>query len=210
MEIVIENNPNKPYSVEGIILAAGYSSRTDSFKLALPIHGKPVIKHVIDSMVSVCHSIYIVTGHWKNEIEMLLEDYSEETFRGRIYFVENKNYHNGMFSSVKIGVSAIQGNTFFLTPGDYPFLTEDIFIKMLKVPGSIIIPSYRGRNGHPVLFKEFNKQLILDESDSSSLKICIQKQHPVHLETDSDAVLIDLDTREDYEMILKRAIEGNV
>jgi molybdenum cofactor cytidylyltransferase len=206
----IENDPIDPRLVEGIILAAGYSSRTGAFKLALPIHGKPVIKHVIDAMVPICQVIYIVTGHWKDEIEMLLEDYSEETLRGKIYFVENKNYQNGMFSSVKKGVSSLKGNTFFLTPGDYPLLTEDVFSMMLEITGNIIIPRYKGRNGHPVLFKKFNKQLILDEPDSSNLKICIQKQNPVYMYTDFESVLIDMDTREDYENILKITTKGQV
>jgi len=176
----------------------------------LPVQGKPVIKHVIDAMASVCQMIYIVTGHWKHETEAILKDYTREAYKKRIYFVENKHYHDGMFSSVKTGVSALRGNTFFLTPGDYPLLTEDIFFLMLKVPGSIIIPRYRGMKGHPVLFKKFDKQLILDEPDSSNLNICIQKQHPVYLETDIESVLIDLDTRKDYEKILKRTMKEQV
>lgn len=209
-KIKIENDPITQLLVEGIVLAAGYSSRTGAFKMGLPVQGKPVIKHVVDAMVSVCQLIYIVTGHWKDETVSLLKDYTQEAYRKRIYFVENKHYHDGMFSSVKTGVSALRGNTFFLTPGDYPLLTEDIFSMMLKVPGNIIIPRYRGRNGHPVLFKNFDKQLIHDEPDSSNLKICIQKQHPVYLETDSDSVLIDLNTREDYEKILKRKMKEQV
>ncbi len=209
-KIILKNDPIVPQFVEGIVLAAGYSSRTGTFKMGLPVQGKPVIKHVIDTMASVCQSIYIVTGHWKDEIEILLEDYKQETYREQIYFVENKQYHDGMFSSVKRGVSALQGNTFFLTPGDYPLLNEDIYFTMLKVPGTIIIPRYRGRNGHPVLFNKFDKQLILDEPDASNLKICIQKQNPVYLDTDMESVLIDLDTIEDYEKILKRTMKGKV
>lgn len=209
-KMIIENNPVDPQSVEGIILAAGYSSRTEAFKLALPVNGKPVIKHVIDAMIPICQTIYIVTGHWKDELEMLLEDYLKKKFRGKIYLVENENYQNGMFSSVKRGVSSLKRNTFFLTPGDYPLLTEEVFFMMLKVTGNIIIPRFQGRNGHPVLFKKFNKQLILDEPDSSNLKICIQKQNPVYMDTDFESVLIDMDTREDYENILKITTKGQV
>ena len=196
--------------VEGIVLAAGYSSRTGMFKMGLPVNGKAIIKHVIDAMITVCDVIYIVTGHWKDELETLLKDYAGEIFRDQIYFVENEQYQDGMFSSVKKGVSALKGNTFFLTPGDYPFLTGDIFNHMLKVPGSIIIPNYKGRKGHPVFFKEFDKQLILDEPDSSNLRNCIQKQHPVYFETDSDAILIDMDTMEDYERIMKMTMKERV
>jgi molybdenum cofactor cytidylyltransferase len=202
-KMIMENNPVDPQLVEGIILAAGYSSRTEAFKLALPVDGKPVIKHVIDAMIPICQTIYIVTGHWKDELEILLENYSKKKFRGQICLVENENYQKGMFSSVKRGVSSLKGNTFFITPGDYPLLTEDVFFMMLKVIGNIIIPQFQGRNGHPVLFKKFNKQLILDEPDSSNLKICIQKLNPVYLDTNTETVLIDLDTREDYEKILK-------
>ena len=131
-KMIIENNPVDPQSVEGIILAAGYSSRTEAFKLALPINDKPVIKHVIDAMIPICQTIYIVTGHWKDELEMLLEDYLNKKFRGQIYLVENENYQNGMFSSVKRGVSSLKRNTFFLTPGDYPLLTEEVFFMNLK------------------------------------------------------------------------------
>jgi len=64
----------------------------------------------------------------------------------------------------------------------------------------IAIPTYRGKRGHPVVFRSRYRDEILLLDDSQTLRDIIHS-HPediAEVEAASDAVLRDIDTREQY------------
>lgn len=92
-----------------------------------------------------------------------------------------------MFSSVKKGLSYVVGNRVFLIPGDYPAIYEGVYNKMLGVHEDIVIPVYDGNRSHPLLL---NDELI-DEKGFTSIDV------------ECAGILMDIDTMEDYENIIK-------
>ncbi len=54
--------------IEAIILAGGYSSRSNCNKMLLEFEGKPIIMHVIDTFKAVCSRVIVVTGHYHKEL----------------------------------------------------------------------------------------------------------------------------------------------
>jgi len=61
--------------VEGIILAAGFSSRAHKFKMDLPIGNQLLLERTVEGMTSVCQRIIVVTGHNRNRVEQIVEPF---------------------------------------------------------------------------------------------------------------------------------------
>ncbi|MFY9612962.1 MAG: nucleotidyltransferase family protein [Tissierellaceae bacterium] len=181
--------------IEAIILAAGHSSRFGSNKLILEIEGLTVIERCLLSMYDYCSRIIVVGGHRIEDLYEPLREYP------KVDLIYNKDYHLGMFVSVKCGLRALKGDKFFLTPGDYPMIDKSTFGYMLEVSEDIVLPSYRGKNGHPVLLKSHLINEILANESLNSLRDFIKIKGSANLEVADPGILLDIDTLEDYEKI---------
>ena len=60
--------------IDGIVLAGGYSSRTNTNKMCLEYNGKALILNTIETMHQVCQKIIVVTGYHHNELLSLLKE----------------------------------------------------------------------------------------------------------------------------------------
>lgn len=181
---------------DAVILAAGYSSRAEAFKMELLIGDKPVLRHVVDALIPSCSQIIVVGGYQIERIEEILRIYNN-----RVHLVLNEEFDKGMFSSVKRGVKEITGEQFFLTPGDYPLITTKVCEALLHYSNEIVIPSYQQRGGHPILLPSICKEEILQEEDTSNLKLYLMKKVKRYITVEDPSILLDLDTKEDYELI---------
>lgn len=183
--------------VEGVVLAAGFSSRAGTYKMALDLDGKTVIERCIESMYDVCSRI-IVVGGFKIEIIMnILNKYP------KVEIVLNKDYKAGMFSSVKEAIKHVKEERFFFTPGDYAAINKEVYESMLKAEGDIIIPTHKGRKGHPVLMNSCYIGEILN-GEYSNLKEFINSKGYNTLEVQDKGILMDIDTMEEYKKIVKQ------
>ena len=184
-------------NIDGIILAAGLSSRTGVFKMGLQWGEKKLVQQVIDEMKELCSRVIIVTGYKKEKIIQLTEEYSN------LEVVFNPRYPEGMFTSVKEGVKHVKSQWFFLTPGDYPLITKAIYQKLLDARDDsgpcIFIPVFKGRKGHPILVKSDLVKELLEEPDDSNLRKFINRKGFTPVEVDNDAILVDIDTMADYQ-----------
>ncbi|MBN1936414.1 MAG: nucleotidyltransferase family protein [Anaerolineae bacterium] len=180
--------------IEGIVLAAGRSSRCDPFKMTLLLGGKAVIARCVASMYGIVSRIVVVTG-WN-------ADLVREALRGyeRVEFAHNAGFDVGMFSSVQTGVAQVQAATFFLTPGDYALLTPSVYETLLAAPGRVVIPTFQGQRGHPVLLRGL-KDEILSAPAEATLREVIDQVGCVTVEVDHESILWDIDTFQDYERI---------
>ena len=178
--------------IEGIVLAAGFSSRMKKFKMEMLLDGKTLIERSVESLDKVCSRIIVVAGYKIERIREILKDYEN------VEVVFNKEFEKGMFSSVKTGIARIKTEKFFLLPGDIPFVGQDVFKKLLSQKGDIIIPVFKGRKGHPVLINSSLIDEILEEPEDSNLKLFINKKGLTTVAVQDKAILFDIDTEEDY------------
>jgi len=187
---------------DAIVLAAGYSSRAGTNKMAMTIENKTILSRVIETLLAVCDKIVVVGGHNYNSIKQITDIYN------KLQLVKNNDYHHGMFSSVKRGVSEMKKD-FFLIPGDYPAVKKDTYIKLQKSAGDFIVPVYKGRRGHPVLIKKNLITTLMNEPVDSNLKVFRDKCNPEFIEIDDEGILMDVDTQEDFEKIKGIIGRGN-
>ncbi|TFG83058.1 MAG: nucleotidyltransferase family protein [Erysipelotrichales bacterium] len=184
--------------IEGVIIAAGKSTRMyPDHKPIMDLHGKTLIERSIESMLPFCAKIIVVTGYHAEQIRTILmkADYLE--------LINNDSFEDGMFSSLKIGLSQSKGDRIFYLPGDCPFTDAEVYRKMLATEAEIVVPSFQGKRGHPVLLNRHAVLQLLENDRYKTLKEFIDETDLKIVETDSPAVLWDVDTPVDYAKALK-------
>lgn len=185
-------------NTEGVVLAAGFSSRAGRNKLLLDIGGRSIIESCILSMYDACSKIIVIGGHRIEDIEPLVTRYS------KVELIFNPDYENGMFSSVKKGLSNVSKEQFFITPGDYPVVNKNTYKQMLELDENIVIPVFNGKNGHPLLMKSSFINEILSDNTLESLRDFIKSLPSYRLQVKDRGILLDVDSMDDYFNLLNK------
>ena len=204
---------------EGIILAAGLSTRMNDWKPKIEIGDVPILIRTIVPMVNICANVNIVGGHNYNELVNLVESTTilSDSQKNKINLIENKNFINGMLSSVKCGLQNISAQTegIFITLGDIPFVLFSTYQKLIdcfsednqaEVYSPVTLceedeidkePKVLG--GHPVLIKSTIRDHILQCADDEILKDVLQNfKHKFCTVTDK-GIGMDIDNFSDLQ-----------
>ena len=185
-----------------IVLAAGLSTRMGGRpKPLLPLGDSTVIEHILAALGQcTIEEIVVVTGHCHREVEHCLVGWS-----ARLAF--NPDYRSGeMLSSIQVGLRAAcpESNAALIVLGDQPALERSVVRSVLAAYrdglGSIIIPSFAMRRGHPLLVGRKHWSAILDLKEGQTLRDFMSGAAAEfhHVQVDTPAILRDMDTPEDY------------
>ncbi len=184
-------------AIEAVVLAAGRSTRTGTFKPTLPLLGKTIIENCIEPMYDLCSRIIVVVGHRKDEIIRVLQSYS------KVQVVFNPDYEGEMLVSVKLGIRHVTEDRFFIVPADYPFIRRTTYQRLLEARGDIVIPTFCGRSGHPVLIMSYHIPGLLDVNEVHySLRDYIQQVGATRVDVNDPGIRFDIDTESDYRQAL--------
>ena len=191
--------------VATIVLAAGLSSRMgDINKLLAPINGTALIRRVIDQVQqSQVDPIIVVTGHQAHLIGEALAGCD-------VLFVENKNFAEGLSTSLRTGLKAVPKTVAgaLICLGDMPKLTaqhiDDLIRAFREHQGDkICVPIYQGRQGNPVLWPaRYFAAMGKMRGDVGAKKLIEQHRDHVHeVVMNDEGVVRDVDTPEDLAKI---------
>ncbi|PKM49282.1 MAG: phosphohydrolase [Firmicutes bacterium HGW-Firmicutes-7] len=198
--------------IAAMIICAGYSSRMDDFKPFLKFKEKTAIKRVIDTyMNSGIDDIYVVVGYKGIEV---IEALSDE----KVIVVMNEAYDKGMFSSITKGIEALDEDitAFFMHPVDIPLVKENtirlLINEYINSNKGIIIPTFLLDKGHPPLIDCRYKKIILNSSGYGGLKriLNVYLEDSLLVPVFDEATLMDMDTKADYEKLLKYQAIGTL
>ena len=186
--------------ISAILLAAGQSKRMDGEnKLTKEIKGIPLIKlSVKNILASSVDELIIVLGYQKEIIEKLIDK------NEKIKFVFNKDFESGMATSIKAGLNHLSKKTeaFFICLGDMPMVSHDIYDQLVKSKNNkeVIVPTYKGKQGNPVLFNKSMKEKVIDISgDIGAKKILeLNKDKILNLEMNNESITIDFNTKDNF------------
>jgi len=189
--------------ISAILLAAGQSKRMNGEnKLTREIQGIPLIKHSIKNILSSSvDELIVVLGYQKEIVEKLIGK------NEKIKIVFNKNFENGMASSIKTGLNHFSEKTeaFFICLGDMPLVNHNIYNQLIKSKNNkeIIVPTYKGQQGNPVLFDKSMKEKIRNISgDSGAKKILeLNKDKILNLEINDQSITKDFDTQDNFNLL---------
>ena len=188
--------------IAAIVLAAGLSTRMGVQKLLLPWGKSTVINTVIEAINSAgINTIIVVTGKDKVEITNLLIDRP-------VKIVYNNRYHeNNMTLSLQKGLKGLPSNISgaLIVLGDQPQISPKVITTITdyyhQSNARILIPKYKGKKGHPWLLDHTLWEEILENEHPPFMRD-FQNKHKdqiEYIEVDSETILMDIDTPEDYE-----------
>ena len=195
-----------------ILLAAGESKRMNGEnKLIKEIEGIPLIKYSVKNILgSTVDELIIVTGYQKEIIENIIDK------NKKIKFVYNKDFSNGIASSIIAGLCEIstKAKNFFISLADMPNVNQNIYNKLIKGKNNynmklkpenrkeIIIPTSDGKDGNPVLFSIFMKTDVMKISGDRGAKEIIEnkKNKILRIPFEGDGVILDFDTQDNFKI----------
>ena len=186
--------------ISAILLAAGQSKRmVGENKLTKEIKGIPLIKLSIKNILaSSIDELIVILGYQKEIIEKIIDK------NKRIKFVFNGNFENGMASSIKTGLSNLSEKTeaFFICLGDMPMVNSDIYNQLIQSKNNkeIIVPTYKGQQGNPILFSKSIKEKIMTiQGDVGAKKILeLNKNKILNVEVANQSIRKDFNTKDDF------------
>jgi len=189
--------------ISAILLAAGQSKRMNGEnKLTKKIQGIPLIKHSVKNILSSSvDELIVVLGYQKEIVEKLIGK------NEKMKIVFNKNFENGMASSIKTGLNHFSEKTeaFFICLGDMPLVSHNIYNQLIKSKNNkeIIVPTYKGQQGNPVLFDKSMKEKIRNISgDSGAKKILeLNKDKILNLEINDQSIAKGFDTQDNFNLL---------
>ncbi len=186
--------------ISSILLAAGQSKRMEGEnKLAKKIGGIPLIKHTINNILSSSiDELIIVLGHQKEVIENIIDK------NDKIKIIFNDQFKTGMASSIKKGIENLstKSKAFFICLGDMPHVNKEIYnnlIKQLK-NNKIIVPTYKNKQGNPVLFSKSVKEKIMTIKGDVGAKKILENNSEIifNLEMNSQSILKNYNTPNNF------------
>ena len=187
-----------PHKVAAIVLAAGQSRRMGSVnKLLADIAGKPMTAHVVDAAIaSAASPVVVVTGHEATYLEEALADRD-------VRFIHNSDFANGLSTSLRVGLTMLNADIdgAVVCLGDMPSVSTDHINRLIvafdpAAGHAIIVPTFNGKRGNPVLWhRRFFAQMSDVSGDVGARHLIGDNEGSLlELAMDDDAILADLDT----------------
>jgi molybdenum cofactor cytidylyltransferase len=193
--------------VAAIVLSAGESSRMGSPKALLSIGRRTFIEEIVSSLTATkVGKIIVVLGHHAEEIRSKIRHLA-------VAIVVNPDYAQGQLSSLNAAIRALETekvDAILVHLVDQPFLNPDLVNRMVErfyeSEKLIVVPTYKGRRGHPVLFSSrlFSELLSAPLDQGAKAVVRAHPDETLEIETDDEGVTLDIDTPEDYQRHIGR------
>jgi molybdenum cofactor cytidylyltransferase len=191
-----------------IVPAAGKSERMGQPKLLLPLGGRCVIEHVLAALTNsrVDRTVVVVPPNASELVAVIR--------RFPVDVAQLASPTSDMRSSVMYGLEFAE--QILITPepkallvalADQPTLSSRLIDRLIDrsraTDKTILIPTYCGKRGHPVLFSwSLASQIRAIPSDCGLNWLFKQRGNEVEeCPVDDAGSLVDLDTPEDYERL---------
>ncbi|MCZ6804888.1 MAG: nucleotidyltransferase family protein [Proteobacteria bacterium] len=197
--IGVDTLPN----ITAIVLAAGESRRMGARnKMELIINGQELIRQTVSTILaSNVNEIIVVTGYQADVVRNSLIGLP-------VVKVHNDDYQQGQMSSVHKGLGKIEKvcDGIMVCLGDQPLLNCDDINYLItafntRAHGSILVPTYKGLRGNPIILSYKHRDRILSDKSNLGCKKLIEKKPELvcAVEMENDHVITDIDSPQDYE-----------
>jgi len=189
-----------------ILLAAGASQRMGQSKQLLPVQGEPAIRFCIRQILDAgLETLVVVLGANRKEILPVLGDLP-------VGIAVNTRSGSQMAESVSCGLSEMPHSVtgIMIALCDHPLVSFMTYATLsahyYQAPDSILLPVYNGRGGHPTVFPRF----LCNAVHANIPLNRVVRRHAdrvCRIPVDDPAVILDMDTPDDYQCVLSLAAE---
>jgi molybdenum cofactor cytidylyltransferase len=193
--------------IAAIVLSAGESSRMGKPKALLRIRGKTFIEQIISAFrATKVGEIIVVLGHNAEELKPKIDPLS-------VTVVLNPDYRKGQLSSLIAAIQRLQAESakvdgVLVHLVDHPFINpaviNDMIDRFYESNRLIVIPTYKGKRGHPVLLSSqlFPELLSTPLDQGANAVVRAHRQETLELETEDEGVIMDIDTPNEYRQYI--------
>jgi len=189
-------------SVSAVLLAAGESRRMGEVnKLGMLVDGVPLLRRTAQTLLaSRLKEVVVVIGHEADMSRSLLDGLPLSP-------VFNEKYREGQMTSVYEGLKALQEpcDGVMICLSDQPLLEREDINFLIdafenRSGGSILVPTYQGKRGNPIVLEYQHRESILKGDRNLGCKRLIEKNPDLvaTVEAETNHVVVDLDTPQDY------------
>jgi molybdenum cofactor cytidylyltransferase len=190
--------------IVAVLLAAGGSSRMGQPKQLLPFGRGTLVEAALRPflLAASVDKVIVVVGHRADAVVRAV------AVDERVSIVENRGWREGMASSIRTAMRWVPPRTeaILLGLGDQPRVPVAVVDRLVagfraaKPAPHVLIPTFHGRRGHPVLFAGTLRRALLELDGDQGARGLVRglgdavKEVPVQ----SPGVLLDCDTPEEY------------
>ena len=190
--------------IAGLILAAGESSRMGTPKATLPYHGSTFLELIVQTIREAgLQRIVVVLGHRAEEIHRQVKIEAAQV-------ILNPDYRSGQTSSLQAGLRALIADgpeAALLCLVDHPAVSAEtvrtIAATFRQCGAPVVIPTYHGRRGHPVLIGRQLFDELLGLTRDAGADSVVRRYRPAtqYVEVEDEGVVIDVDDPESYRRL---------
>lgn len=181
-------------------------------KALLPIDGVRFIEKIVTTLkLTRVRKIIVVLGHNAEEMRQKMADLPIE-------IVVNPDYKLGQLSSLSAALRHIESaddaanvDGILVHLVDHPYISAELVTLMIdrfyQSKKLIVVPRYRERRGHPVIFSKliFSELLAAPPDQGAKAVVRAHRGETLEIVTEDEGVTIDIDTPEEY----RRRVKGD-
>ncbi len=187
-----------------VILTGGESRRMGSPKALLPYHGHTFLEHLIE-----------VTEHRRLGVRRVVTGASHAEIVRRVplpaeVVVMNRGWQKGQLSSIRAAIESLRSvetEGMLVTLVDHPLITAAVVESLISAfdrsPRSIVLPTWQGRRGHPVIFPARLYSELYDASDDVGARAVVwaHKKEIFEVPCEEEGVVLDIDDRATFDRL---------
>jgi molybdenum cofactor cytidylyltransferase len=191
--------------IAGLILAAGESSRMGADKATLTYRGRTFLEAIVQTLGEAdIERIVVVLGHHAEEIQRHVKIESAQV-------VINPDYKSGQTSSLQVGLRALIADdpeAILLCLVDHPAVSAETVRRLVAAfrqsSAVVVIPTYKGRRGHPVLIGRQVFEELLELASHAGADSVVRKYRPAtqFVEVEDEGIVMDVDDLESYRRLI--------
>jgi CTP:molybdopterin cytidylyltransferase MocA len=190
--------------IAGLILAAGESSRMGTPKATLTYRGRTFLELIVQTLrEGGLERIVVVLGHQAEDIQRQVKIEAAQV-------VINPDYLSGQTSSLQAGLRSLIAEDLeavLLCLVDHPAVSAETVRRLVatfrQCGASVVIPTYQGRRGHPVLIgRQVFGELLALACDAGADSV-VRRYRPAtqFVEVEDEGIVMDVDDAESYRRL---------
>jgi molybdenum cofactor cytidylyltransferase len=180
-------------------------------KLSLPWGRETIFEHCFNVLLRSAAGEVIVVLNPQNQgmKRQLVKTSGSRTKKVKVAL--NPYYKRGISTSIHKGLQVMNPRSegILISLGDQPFLktrTIDVLLRAFQQEkGEIVVPSFQGMKGHPVIFhRKYEKELLKLRGDTGGKPVLLKYSQRIKaIPVRSEGVIKDIDTRQAYQRALR-------
>jgi molybdenum cofactor cytidylyltransferase len=191
--------------IAGLILAAGESSRMGTPKATLAYRGRTFLELIVQTLrEGGLERVVVVLGHQAEDIQRQVKIETAQV-------VINPDYRSGQTSSLQAGFRALMADDLeavLLCLVDHPAVCAETVRRIVATfrqsSAPVVIPTYHGRRGHPVLIGRQVFEELLGLAGDAGADSVVRRYRPAtkFVEVEDEGIVMDVDDPESYRRLV--------